>query len=565
MSDESSQESPETRTAILSQLSEMSGRQATTQMGPSLTKEERVKKLQNVIDILVTHQTRDGQARHLVADEFEDWTVEDWRDLDGGRYNMLRSNLILHGLYVPHHRITGSMMNSIEVASRPADEWTDEMMKQYAEIPMVYTGSSALQERLTKEKVPRDLWNVRQWILGAETQGARPTQERVVRVEQPKQGNVTKGTQDVRRRRRDQSPDGRRRGNAGAEAQLGCGAGEKTGGRDFAHFEYRTPSLHSNAYEIEQRKILGLLEKTWPEENQFSGAMDSVSLWRRFRSFVHKCSQLGLEEHYLHDGCGRRARPLRSPYKELVITTAATDWKSVMIQMEQRFENAGMKLARDNRWLQYTLDEFIRDKAVSLPAYHGHGILRDRLLLNLRQHHATARESSRYGYSNMTALDVATHVCDAPKAELQAATVERKGQQLSQRGSAFMNRPMSAADVDAHVEQLLADRRFSKPKLYGRQAPRKCFICHKEGHFMSKHTKAERDKHMAEWRTKKPSGPAHVYAMDAVDMEHGSLYGCVEEEEEVGPDQTMEAHVTWVDDNGRETLDALDDNKFVRV
>ncbi|KAL2884918.1 hypothetical protein HOO65_090213 [Ceratocystis lukuohia] len=523
MSDESSQGSPETRTAILNQLSEMSGRQATTQMGPSLTKEERVKKVQNVIDILVNHQMRDGQARDLVADEFEDWTFEDWRDLDD-RYNILRSNLILHGLYVPHHRITGSMMNSIE----------------YDDIPMVYTGSSALQERLTKKKVPRDLWNVRQWILGAETQGARPTQERVVRVEQPKQGNMTKGTQDVREEYRQESTTMADKVEGGAtnramegveamlEQKLSLGVlQEKTEGRDFAHLEYRTPSLHSNAYEIEQRKILGLLEKTWPKEDQFSGAMDSSTT------------------------CMMAAGPARDRCRELVITTDATDWKSGMIQMEHRFENAGMKLARDNRWLQYSLDEFIRDKGdgrplheivyafyewldrgqLSLsPAYQGHDVLRDRLLVNLRQHHATARESSRYGYSNMTALDVAIHVCDALRAELQAATVERRGQQLVQRGSAFMNRPMSAEDVDAHVEQLLVGRRFSKPKLYGQQAPRKCFICHKKGHFMSRHTKAERDKHMAEWRTKKPSGQAHVYAIDAVDMEHGSLYGCVEEE-----------------------------------
>ncbi|KKF92146.1 hypothetical protein CFO_g5502 [Ceratocystis platani] len=543
----------------------MSGRQATTQMGPSLTKEERVKKVQNVIDILVNHQMRDGQARDLVADEFEDWTVEDWRDLDD-RYNILRSNLILHGLYVPHHRITGSMMNSIEVATRPVDEWTDEMMKQYDDIPMVYTGSSALQERLTKKKVPRDLWNVRQWILGAETQGARPTQERAVRVEQPKQGNMTKGTQDVREEYRQESATMADKVEGGAtnramegveamlEQKLSLGVlQEKTEGRDFAHLEYRTPSLHSNAYEIEQRKILGLLEKTWPKEDQFSGAMDSVSLWHSFRVFAHKCRQLGLEEHYLHDALPSMmaAGPARDRCRELVITTDATDWKSVMIQMEHRFENAGMKLARDNRWLQYSLDEFIRDKGDGRPlheivyvfyewldrgqlslsfAYQGHDVLRDRLLVNLRQHHATARESSRYGYSNMTALDVAIHVCDALRAELQAATVERRGQQLVQRGSAFMNRPMSAEDVDAHVEQLLVGRRFSKPKLYGRQAPRKCFICHKKGHFMSRHTKAERDKHMAEWRTKKPSGQAHVYAIDAVDMEHGSLYGCVEEE-----------------------------------
>ncbi|PHH49649.1 hypothetical protein CFIMG_007707RA00001, partial [Ceratocystis fimbriata CBS 114723] len=173
----------------------MSGRQATTQMGSSLTRDERVKAVQDIIDILDTHQVMDECACDILVDVFGDWTVDDWRDL-GGKYSQLRSNLIRHGVHVPHHQITGSMMNSIEVASRPVDEWTDEMMKQYANVPMVYTGSSALQERLTKERVPRDLWSVRQWILGAETQGARPTQERAVRVEQPKQGNVTKGTQD---------------------------------------------------------------------------------------------------------------------------------------------------------------------------------------------------------------------------------------------------------------------------------------------------------------------------------------------------------------------------------
>ncbi|PHH50264.1 hypothetical protein CFIMG_007451RA00001 [Ceratocystis fimbriata CBS 114723] len=538
----------------------------------------------------------DEFARDMLVDVFGEWTADEWRDL-GGIYTRLRYNLMCHGVYVPHHRTTGSMMNSIEVASHPVDEWTDEMMKQYETIPLVYTGSSALQERLTKEKVPRDMWNVRQWILGAETQGARPTQGRAVRVEQPKQDNVTKGTQDVREEYRKESAPmaGKAEGGAtdraveGVEAmleqKLSLGVlQEKTKGRDFAHFEYRSPSLHSNAYEIEQRKILSLLEKTWPKEDQFSGAMDSVSLWHRFRVFSHKCRQLGLEEHYLHYALPSMmaAGPARDRCRELVITTDATDWKSVMIQMEHRFENAAMKLARDNRWLQYSLDDFIRDEGEGRPlhvivyafyewlergqlslssAYQGDVYLRDRLLINLRQHRATARESSRYGYSEMTALNVATHVCDALRAELLAETMESRGQQMVQRGSAFLNRPMSAADVDAHVEQLLVDRRFNKPKLYGRQAPRKCFICHKEGHFMSKHTKAERDRHMAEWRAKKPEGPAHVYAMDALDMEHGSLYGCVEEEEEAGPDQTMVAYTTWVDDNGRETLDALDNNK----
>ncbi|KKF92938.1 hypothetical protein CFO_g4710 [Ceratocystis platani] len=172
MSDESSQGSPDTRTAILGQLSEMSGRQATTQMGSSLTRDERVKAVQDIIDILDTHQVMDECACDMLVDVFGDWMVDDWRDL-GGKYSQLRSNLIRHDVYVPHHRITGSMMNSIEVASRPVDEWTDEMMKQYANAPMVYTGSSALQERLTKERVLQDLWS-------------------------PKQGNVTKGTQDVR-------------------------------------------------------------------------------------------------------------------------------------------------------------------------------------------------------------------------------------------------------------------------------------------------------------------------------------------------------------------------------
>ncbi|KKF93134.1 hypothetical protein CFO_g4515 [Ceratocystis platani] len=175
----------------------MSGRQATTQMGSSLTRDERVKAIQEIIDILDTHQVMDECACDMLVDVFGDWTVDDWRDLDG-KYHLLRSSLILHGLYVPHHRITGSMMNSIEVASRPVDEWTDEMMKQYAEIPTVFTGNSALQERLTKRKVPRELWNVSHWIPEAETQGAYPTQEWAVRGEQAKQGKVTKGTQDVR-------------------------------------------------------------------------------------------------------------------------------------------------------------------------------------------------------------------------------------------------------------------------------------------------------------------------------------------------------------------------------
>ncbi|KKF93135.1 hypothetical protein CFO_g4516 [Ceratocystis platani] len=216
---------------------------------------------------------------------------------------------------------------------------------------------------------------------------------------------------------------------------------ERAGGTDFADFKYGSPSLRNNAYEIEQRRIIGLLEEAWSKENQYSGTMDTVSLWRRFQSFVDECSQLGLEEHYLHDAltCMMAPGNVRGYCAELVLTTAATDWKSVMTQMEQRFENEGMKLARDNRWLQYTLDEFIRDKGDGRPmheivfayykwlergqqslssVYHGHHILRDRLLVNLRQHHATARVSSHYGYSNMTALDVATHVCNALKAEL---------------------------------------------------------------------------------------------------------------------------------------------------
>ncbi|KAL2885168.1 Ribonuclease H-like domain [Ceratocystis lukuohia] len=596
MSDESNQGSPDTRSAIISQLSETSDGRATTRMGSSLTRDERIKAIQEIIDILDSHKVMDDCACDMLFDVFGEWTADEWRDL-GGMYSRLRSELIRHGVYVPHHRITGSMMNSIEVASHPVDEWTDEMMKQYDTISLVYTGQSALQERLTKEKIPRDLWTVRQWILEDKTQGARPTQERAVRVAQPKQGNVTKGTQDVREEYRQESATMadkverdatnrvRKDADAFLEQKINLGAlQEKTEVRDFAHLEYRTPSLHSNAYETEQRKILILLEKTWPKEEQFSGAMDSVSLWHRFRVFLHQCRQYGLDEHYLHYALPSMMAvgPARDLCRELVITTDATDWKSVMIQMERRFENAGMKLARDNRWLQYSLDEFIRDKGdgrplheivfafyewlergqLSLsPTYQGHDALRDRLLANLRQHHATAKESSRYGYSNMTALDIAIHVCDALRADLQAANVERRGQQLVLRGSAFANRPMSVEDVDAHVEQLLVDRRFSKPKLYGRRALRKCFICQKEGHFMNRHTKAERDRHMAEWRTKKPSGPAHVYAMDAFDMEYGSFHGCAEEEEEFGPDQTTETYVTWVDGNGRETLDALDDNK----
>ncbi|KKF92041.1 hypothetical protein CFO_g5607 [Ceratocystis platani] len=423
-------------------------------MGPSLTKEERVKKVQNVIEILDTHQIRDEFARDMLVDEFGDWTVDDWRDL-GGKYHLLRSNLILHGLYVPHHRITGSMMNSIEVASRSVNEWTDEMMKQYDEIPTVFTGNSALQERLTKRKVPRELWNVSHWTPEAETQGTCPTQEWAVRGEQAKQGKGTKGTQDVREEYRQGSATMADKVEGGATNRSMVGVEqEKTGGIDFADFEYRTPSLRNNAYEIEQRGIIGLLETAWPKESQYSGTIDTVSLWRCFQLFVHKCRQLGLEEHYLHDAltCMMAPGNVRDYCAELVCTTAATDWKSVMTQMEQRFENEGVKLARDNRWLRYTLDEFIRDKGDGRPmheivfayfewletgqrsvssVYHGHHILRDRLLANLRQHHATARESSRYGYSNMTALDVATHVCDALRAELLVATVEKRGSSSS--------------------------------------------------------------------------------------------------------------------------------------
>ncbi|PHH49519.1 hypothetical protein CFIMG_007749RA00001 [Ceratocystis fimbriata CBS 114723] len=90
-------------------------------MGSSLTKDERVKAVQDIIDILDTHQVRDEFACDMLADEFGDWTVDDWRDLDG-KFNLLRSSLILHGLYVPHHQTTGSMMNSIEVAWRPVDK-----------------------------------------------------------------------------------------------------------------------------------------------------------------------------------------------------------------------------------------------------------------------------------------------------------------------------------------------------------------------------------------------------------------------------------------------------------
>ncbi|KAL2890627.1 hypothetical protein HOO65_021169 [Ceratocystis lukuohia] len=325
MSGKDGQDSPETRAALFSQPSEMPGRQATTQMGSSLTKDESVK-----------------AARDMLVDEFGDWTVDDWRDL-GGKYYLLRSSLILHGLYVPHHRTTSSIMNSIAVASRPVDKWTDDMMKQYAEIPTVFTGNSALQERLIKRKVPQDLWNA-------------------------KQGKATKGTQDVRDEYRQGSTAmaDKAEGNATSrsmegvatvlEQELGLGVEqEKTGGTDFADFKYRPPSSRNNAYEIEQRKLIGVLEKAWPKENQYSGTMDTASLWLRFRSFVNKCNQLGLEEHYLHDAlaltCMMAAGNVRDYCVELVLMTAATDWKSVMIQMGQRFESEGMKLARDNRWL----------------------------------------------------------------------------------------------------------------------------------------------------------------------------------------------------------------------
>ncbi|KAL2887725.1 Integrase [Ceratocystis lukuohia] len=464
----------------------MSDGRATTRMGSSLTRDERIKAIQEIIDILDSHKVMDDCACDMLFDVFGEWTADEWRDL-GGMYSRLRTELIRHGVYVPHHRITGSMMNSIEVASHPVDEWTDEMMKQYDTISLVYTGQSALQERLTKEKIPRDLWTVRQWILEDKTQGARPTQERAVRVAQPKQGKVTKGTQDAREEYQQGSAtmvegsatDRSMEGMAavleqelclGVEQELGLGAGQelclgveqelglgveqdlglcveqgKTGGTDFADFKHHIPSSRNNAHEIEQRRIISLPEKAWPEEDQYSGTTDTVSPWLRFQSFVNKCNQLGLEEHYLHDAltCMMAAGNVRDYYAELVLTTVATDWKSVMIQMEQRFENEGMKLACDNRWLHCTLDEFIRNRGDgrlmheivfanyewlesgqrSLSSvYHGHRILRDRLLVNLRQDHATARESSLYGYSNMTALDMATHVCNALKAELQVTS-----------------------------------------------------------------------------------------------------------------------------------------------
>ncbi|KKF92086.1 hypothetical protein CFO_g5561 [Ceratocystis platani] len=296
-------------------------------MGSSLTKDERVKAVQDIIDILDTHQVRDEFACDMLADEFGYWTVDDWRDLDG-KFNLLRSSLILHGLY------------------------TDDMMKQYAEIPTVFMGNSALQERLTKKKVPRGLWNVSHWTPDAETQGGLPTQEGAVRGEQAKQGKVTKGAQDVRDEYRQGSAamadkvegSATNRSMEGIaamlEQELSLGVEqEKTGGTDFADFKYRTPSSRNNACEIEQRRIIGLLEKAWPKENQYSGTTNTVSLAWRITT------------------CMMAAGNVRDYCAELVLTTAATDWKSVMIQMEQRFENEGMKLACDNRWLQYTLDD----------------------------------------------------------------------------------------------------------------------------------------------------------------------------------------------------------------
>ncbi|PHH49994.1 hypothetical protein CFIMG_007550RA00001 [Ceratocystis fimbriata CBS 114723] len=349
MSGKDGQDSPETRASLFSQPSEMPGRQATTQMGSSLTKDERVKAI------------RDGQARDMLVDEFGDWTVDDWREL-GGKYYLLRSSLILHGLYVPHHQTTSSIMNSIAVASRPVDKWTDDMMKQYAEIPTVFTGNSALQERLTKRKVPQDLWNT----PDAKAQGSRPTQEGALRDGQGKQGKATKGTQDVRDEYRQGSAAmaDKAEGNGTSRSiedvatvlkqEFGLGVEqEKTGGTDFADFKYRPPSSCNNAYEIEQRKLIGVLEKAWPKENQYSGTMDTASLWLCFRTFVNKCNQLGLEEHYLHDAltCMMAAGNVRDYCVDLVLMTAATDWKSVMIQMGQSFESEEMKLARDSRWL----------------------------------------------------------------------------------------------------------------------------------------------------------------------------------------------------------------------
>ncbi|KAL2890671.1 putative integrase [Ceratocystis lukuohia] len=221
-------------------------------------------------------------------------------------------------------------------------------MKQYAEIPTVFMGNSALQERLTKKKVPRGLWNVSHWTPDAETQGGLPTQEGAVRGEQAKQGKVTKGAQDVRDEYRQGSAamadkvegSATNRSMEGIaamlEQELSLGVEqEKTGGTDFADFKYRTPSSRNNACEIEQRRIIGLLEKAWPKENQYSGTTNTVSLAWRITT------------------CMMAAGNVRDYCAELVLTTAATDWKSVMIQMEQSTlwtsSSAGVEIADQAR------------------------------------------------------------------------------------------------------------------------------------------------------------------------------------------------------------------------